>query len=241
MLLQTRGIVLQSIPYADNKTIVRVYTEQLGLQSYVVNISRSKTAKIKAVVFQPLNQVMLEVKHDEKKHLHSIREAVVSPVYTTIHRDIIKTTILLFLAELLNKTLRHEEPDEQLYVFVSSALHMFDLKDEGSANFHLVFMLQLTRYLGCYPQAQEESRLQWFDLKEGVFTTNPPKHPLHLRPQEAEQLSRLMNFGFDAMEDLRMTGAERRLLLQHLLSYYELHIPGFSGMTAHTILETVLS
>jgi DNA repair protein RecO (recombination protein O) len=240
MLHHTRGLIFHSIPYSDSRQIVKIYTELFGLRSYIVTVSRSKTGKIKASLLQPLTHVDLVVQQREKNTLHTIREISCVMPYQQLHTDIVKTSITLFLAEVLNKAVREEEQNPALYAYLVYALQFLDLMQDGLANFHLSFLTQLTRFLGFYPQPNSDGARSVFDLRDGIFRPSAPVHPLYIDIHESRVLERLRDLSFDQLAQLPLNAGDRRLLLSHLLRYYELHLNAMHDIKSHRILETVL-
>lgn len=240
MLHQTRGIVFHTIPYSDSRLIARIYTEQFGLRSYIVSSSRSKTGKVRSRLLQPLTHLDLVVQQREKNTLHTIKELSCHAPYHHLHEDIVKTTIGLFVAEVLHKAVREEEADQALYDFISSSLQVLDLTTDGAANFHLAFLMQLTRYLGFYPQHNEYGENSVFDLRDGVFRKSIPNHPLFADVQESRQIEMLRELSFNNLHELKLNAEQRRLLLVNLLRYYELHLSNMQDIRSHQVLSVVL-
>lgn len=240
MLHQTRGIVFHTIPYSDNRLIAKIYTEQFGLRSYSVTVSRSKNGKMRNSLLQPLTHLDLVVQQREKNTIHTLREMSCHAPFQHLHNDIVKTTIALFLAEVLYKAVREEEANEGMYAYLANALQVLDLVQEGTANFHLVFLVQLSRYLGFFPQTNESGPNSVFDLRDGVFRAATPNHPLFLDAPESRVLEVLRELTFDRMHELLLNGEQRRLMLSHLLRYYELHLNSMRDVKAHQVLSVVL-
>ncbi|MGL5892981.1 MAG: DNA repair protein RecO [Bacteroidia bacterium] len=240
MLHQTRGIVFHTIPYSDSRIIARIYTEQFGLRSYIVSSSRSKTGKVRSRLLQPLMHLDLIVQQREKNTLHTIKELSCHAPYHHLHEDIIKTTIGLFVAEVLHKAVREEEADQPLYDFLSSSLQVLDLTADGAANFHLAFLMQLTRYLGFFPQSNDFGSASIFDLRDGVFRPSIPDHPLFADVAESRLIELLRELPFAALHELKLNAEQRRLLLVYLLRYYELHLSTMKDIRSHQVLSEVL-
>jgi DNA repair protein RecO (recombination protein O) len=141
-----KGLVLSMHRYGENSAIVRVFTRSYGLRAYASNGIQGK--KSKAGFFQPGNLLDLVVHHDEKKEVNRIKEVSKCRVYANIHRDFKKTSIVLFICELLSKVLREGHTDEVLFDFAEAALIYFDECGEVQANFHIIFCFLLMKYLG---------------------------------------------------------------------------------------------
>jgi|WetSurMetagenome_2_1015567.scaffolds.fasta_scaffold39865_1 DNA repair protein RecO (recombination protein O) len=241
MLHKTKGIVLHSIKYSETSLIVRIYTELFGLQSYLVKGARSAKSKLKPVLFQPLTLLDLVVYRKEKSSLQSIREIQISIPYQTIPFDIRKSTIALYLDEILYKAVREEEPNPELFEFLWNSFQMLDTMEGPFSGFHLVFTIKLTRFLGFYPGENEDAAGRLFNLREGIFLDSIPEYEQALDQQDTALLRRLMKCTMDQPTDPGFTSGERNRMLDVLLRYYQLHLPGFQGFRSHEILRQVLS
>lgn len=240
MLYSTKGIIFHTVPYSDNRVIAKIYTQEFGLLSFIVSVSRTKSGKIKSPLLQPLTQVDLRIEKKEKSQLHSVRDIALAVPYVHLHTDIVKTAIALFVAELLYKSVREEERNEALFTYISSSLLALDVSHEGVANFHLAFMMQLTRFLGFYPHANESGPQSVFDLTNGVFVLSTPNHFNYLDPTESRLFEELFRASFSDMHELEWNGEKRRVALNALLRYYEAHIAGMQKIISHEILATVV-
>lgn len=241
MLHKTRGIVLQTISYSDTSVIARIYTEEFGLQPYMVNGARGKRAKIKASVLQPLSLVEMVVYHKEKSSLQRISEIRNNQPFTSIPYNIVKTSIAIFLNELLCKAIKEEEPNARLFEFLHSSVQILDLEPESCSNFHLCFMIQLSKYLGFYPQGKACADTPYFDLQEGTFIAKEPIHPYFLYPVHAQLLWQLIQSDYSTSSALPLQKNQRKELISKLILYYELHLPSLRGINSHHILEEVMS
>ena len=156
--------------------------------------------------------------------------------YQSIYTSIEKNTIALFLSEVLYKSLREEEANPLLFEYLENAFLWLDSHD-NIANFHLLFLLKLTQFLGFYPNTQEEQG-NYFNLEDGCFSLHKPLEH-HLEGSTAMLLKQLlgMNFAADNMPKLNQT--LRRELLEALVQYFELHLHGFSKPKSLEILHQI--
>jgi DNA repair protein RecO (recombination protein O) len=240
MLHKTRGIVLKTTDYGETSVIVQVFTEKLGLQSYIINGVKKPRAKISRNMLQPLHLLDMVVYNKAAGNVQRIAELKSSPVLLTIPYDVIKSSMALFLNEVLYKSIRQQTADENLFDFVFSAIEWLDHQTVGLANFHLLFLIQLTRYLGFYPDRYQANEADYFDLKNGVFMKYKPDSVLYLSPPHTQNFSRLLQCNFENLAMLKLTNDERRYLIAKLLEYYALHIESFGNIHSHEILEEVL-
>jgi DNA repair protein RecO (recombination protein O) len=240
MLHKTRGIVFRTIRYTDSSIIAHVYTELFGLRSYLINGAHGKKAKIKASIFQPLAIVEMNVTNREKSAMHRISDLVAAHAWTTIPYDIRKSSLLLFLNEMLYKSIREEEANPALFEFISHALQILDLSHESTANFHLVFLSQLANLLGFSPHGAYAGETSYFNLTEGNFQSHKPSHNHFMEPETAKHFSTVLHVNFETSHTLVITGRQRRDLLRKIIEYYQLHIASVKEIKSHIVLEEVL-
>src|ERR1700761_1561031 len=241
MLHKTRGIVLKTTDYGESSVIVQVFTEKFGLQSYIINGVKKPKAKINQNMLQPLHLLEMVVYHKGGgSNVQRISELKNAPVLQTIPYDVIKSSIAIFLNEVLYKSVRQHSEDIHLFDFIFNAVELLDHQTEGLANFHLLFLIQLTRYLGFYPDRFMMDEADYFDMKNGNFCRYKPDSVLYLSPPHTQNFSKLLSTSFENMAQLKLSNDERRYLLAKLLDYYALHIESFGMVRSHEILEEIL-
>lgn len=239
MLYKTRGIVLKATNYSESSIVVQVFTEKFGLQSYIVNGARKPKAKISTTLLQPLHLLEMVVYHRPTASLQRISEARQRPVFHTIPYDIGKSAVALFLNEVLYKCVRQQSADEPLFNFVFNAVSWLDHTERMSPNFHLIFLLKLSRYLGFQP-APPKAGQAFFDLKDGVFCSRQPAHPLALEHPYTTLFADLLAASFDRLDTLRVSLVDRRFLLGRILAFYQLHVDNLGDIKSRDVLEVVL-
>ena len=239
MQVTTKAIVLSSLKYGDTSLIVKAYTASDGLQSYLLKgILTSKKGKLKSAYFQPLTQLEIVASHKNKGTLESIREARISYPYNSVHTDILKNSIAMFLAELLSQSIRENENDPTLFEFLEASLQWLDTHDQIS-NFHLLFMLRLSRFLGFYPDTSQMDAM-YFDLYEGEFVNEPGVHPV-VQGDSLYYFKTLLGTKFDGIHTIKLGKMERQELLQNLVLYFELHLHGFKRPRSLAVLNEVFN
>lgn len=220
MLHKTKGVVFRFTRYGESSIIVNIFTAQFGLQGYIVKGVRSKASKGKIALFQPLTLLDLVVYHRENANLMHIREAKCIYLYQRISSDVRKTTIALFINEVLNKGVKDQSHAAELCDFLISSLIVLDQSDKAE-NFHLVFLVQLSRWLGFQPQSTDE-------ILEGR----------QLEPDEEKVLLELLKADFST--PLQITNSQRRTLLDVLVFFYARHIDGFGHLKSVSVLREIL-
>ncbi len=241
MLHKTRGIVLRTTTYSESSVVVQVFTEKFGIQSYLINGVKKPKAKIPMNILQPLHLLDMVVYHKQNTQIQRVQEARPMPMFKSIPYDVIKNTIIQFLNEVLYKSIRQQHVDEQLFEYLYSAICWFDEAEELSVNFHLSFLMKLTRFLGFAPQPQARIDQKYFDLQDGNFTSLYPIHPYFTNAEDGNALMQLLITTFEKMSEIKFTNGYRRLLLDKILIYYQLHTSSFGQVKSHQILEEVLS
>ncbi|GAA4319890.1 DNA repair protein RecO [Mucilaginibacter gynuensis] len=240
MLHKTRGIVFKTTDYSESSVVVQIFTEKFGLQSYLINGVKKPKAKISRNMIQPLHLLDLVVYHKNNGGVQRISELKNAPVFKTIPYDVVKSSIAMFLNEVLYKAAKQQAADENLFSFIFSAIEWLDHQTEGLANFHLLFLIQLTRYLGFYPDKTWAGNADYFDMKNGVFSRMKPDTTLYLSPPHTQNFYNLLHCSFENAANIKLTMDERRYLIAKLLEYYALHIENFGNVHSHEILEEVL-
>jgi DNA repair protein RecO (recombination protein O) len=239
MEITTKAVVLNAIKYQDSSLIVRCYTESDGVKSYMLRgILKARKGKLKAAYFQPLTQLRITAKHSNKNTLNYIKEVEVIHHYNSIYKDIIKQSIALFLSEVINYSIREEESNEILYEYLETSLLWLDTHDKIS-NFHLFFMLNLSKYLGFYPDLSDV-RFDFFDLSKGCFTERKPFSP-HIFGEELNAFRKLLGINFDALNKVQYNSKTRHQLLLVLIQYFELHLSGFKKPKSLDVLKVIFS
>ncbi|KGO80326.1 DNA replication and repair protein RecO [Flavobacterium cauense R2A-7] len=237
MLVKTKAIVLSALKYQEKSLIVKCFTQSDGLKSYFVPSAFSgKKSNQKIAYFQPLTILEIEANHKNKGTLEYFKEIRLASPYHSINTDVFKSTIVIFLSEMLHHSIREEEKNDTLFSFLETALLWLDTHEE-MANFHLILLLEITKFLGFYPDLSEKE-LSFFELSEGIFT---PYHGIScLSEHETFLFKKLIGLKFDSDQKI-FAGTERQILLKILLDYYSAHLDGFKKPKSLEVLKEVFS
>jgi DNA repair protein RecO (recombination protein O) len=226
MLQKTRGIVLNYVKFRESSIIVKIYTEELGLQSYLLNGIRTAKSKSKMALFQPLTLLDLVVYHRKDRHqIFRISEVKCSYPYQHIPFEVKKSTIILFLAEILSKCLKEESANHDLFQFIYDAFIEFDQSLENFENFHLKFLIRMSRFLGFEPQSGEEIMEQLFEGK--VFPVR----------DDMEQLRQYLDDLIQSEDYFFISTHHRRALIDFILDFYRLHVVNFDPIKSLDVLR----
>jgi DNA repair protein RecO (recombination protein O) len=241
MLHTLKGIVFHAVKYSETSVIVKIYTDLFGLQSYLVKGIRSPKSRIRPGLFQPLTLLELVAQHKERHGLQSIREIRFAHPYQELQTDIRKSSVALFLNELVYKSVREEEANPELFDFLWDSFLLLDQTTDNVSHFHLVFALQLTGFLGIVPQHNHSATESIFNLREGYFQPSVPDHPHYLDQADSKTFFTFLQTPLAMQSSLQFSPAARGRLLETVLLYYRLHLPGLTPLQSHHILHTVLS
>jgi len=241
MITKTRGIVFRAIKYGETSLITEIYTEQKGLQKYVINGVRSAKARTKASLLQVMSLLDMVVYHRADKDLHRIKEIKPDFIYQQIPFDIRKGAIGLFMAEIARKTIREEEQNQPLFRFLYEAFTLLDATTRPIANYHLCYLLHLSRHLGFAPGGKYSAETPVFDIRGGTFVKGMPADRVFVEGEPSAALSALMQVGLAEANEVKIPAEVRRLLLRHLLDFYRMHIDNLPTIHSHEILEEVFA
>ncbi len=239
MLHKTRGIVLHYIKYGETSIIAHIYTEDFGRQSYIVNKVRSKRPSFSLNCFQPLSILDLETYYKPGKDLQRIKELKRHVLLDQIYTDISKSSIAIFMAEVIYKTLHEEESNPSMFHFLSHSIQLLELMKKGISNFHLVFLVQYSKYLGIYPQIQLDQlneeiankRLEQQMMEDTPFA--------NISDDARVILSELTRRSFQNLEELNITSKVRSELLFRLIEFYKIHFDNIGQINSYKVLKEI--
>jgi len=241
MLYTTRAIILHTLPYNDKYIIVHAYTEGFGRVAYLVARNRGRKSKVSHAFFMPLSVLEMEVDHQHKRDLQRIKEIRVCYQQHAVASHPVKNVIALFIAEVLYRSVKIKESDIQLFNFLYDSIHWLGLSVQGIANFHLVFLIHLVRYLGVYPNAEDYKPGCFFDLLNGVFTAEHPEHMHYLNENESIIFSRLLRMNYENMSVYSFSRQERLNIVMRILEYYRLHLADFQEIKSLSVMQSLFN
>ncbi len=232
------GIVLHTLKYNDTSLIIEMYTSHSGRSSYIASIPRSRKSKVKTVLFQPLALIEFEASGNPKGNLRRLKEAKAHQTFASLPYDPYKSTIALFLAEFLYRAIREEGENTPLFHYLSHSIEWLDNCAAGFANFHLVFLMRLSRFLGLYPNIEDYEEGYHFDLLNAVFVPQGNfAHSHYINKEESAQFYQLMRMNYDTMHLFKMNRQQRQRCLELINEYYRLHLPDFPILKSLDVLK----
>ena len=237
MLTKTPAIVLHALKYGETRLIVDMFTRSYGRLSFIVSLPKSPKGKIKKQFFQPLTMLEIETDVRPRLQLQKLSDVRLLYPFSTIPFEPEKLAISLFLAEFLYYAVRGEQQNVPLFDYVTDSIQWLDGQEGRFANFHLVFLMRLSRFLGFYPNLDGYTTGDYFDLRESIFSAQPPVHRDFLQPAEAEIVQLMMRMDYATMHLYRLSHHDRNRLLEVALTYYRLHLPDFPELKSLTVLQ----
>lgn len=238
MLIKTEAIVLRSLKYGENRLIVDMFTKENGRQAFIVTVSKKNTGNgIRKQLFQPLTILEVTASASASSLLHKIKEVHVVSPYIAIPFEPVKLSVGLFLSDFLCQSLKSEQANTHLYIYIKDSLLLLDICDKPVANFHLVFMLRMAQFIGFEPNVDYYSEGDCFDLRGCLFCRDVPLHNDYLKPDEAALIQTVVRMNYANMHLFRFTRTERNRVVDVLIRYYCIHLPDFAPLKSLGVLR----
>jgi DNA repair protein RecO (recombination protein O) len=215
MLYKTRGIVFRFTKYSESSIVVSIFTELFGLQTYIVNGVRGKTKNSQMAFYQPLTLLDLVVYHKENANLLRIKEVKCLHQYTSLSTDVRKSAQALFLCEIMNKTIKEESHTPAICSFLVDSFEILDRLPDGFENFHLIFLIKLSRFLGFGLQDTRELFL----------------------PDHEDLLRQLIDADYD--DPVPMNHGVRRSVLELIIQFYSKHSGDLGKIKSVNVLREI--
>jgi len=241
MLEKTRGIILHQIKYTDSGIVVQLYTRDFGRQSLLIRGMRNKKSGKHNIMFQPMFILDLEMYYKASREMQNLKEFSVAYIPYDIHSNIRKSTVAIFLGEVLTSVLKEESPHKEMFDYIEEAIIYFDECNEGYANFHIAFLAGLISFLGFEPSLRNNSDDLFFDMRNGIFVPIPPVHGSYANVEVSDILARFFMSSYDTSGNILLTGVLRNEVLETLVRYYSFHLPGLKKINSLAVLKEVFS
>jgi DNA repair protein RecO (recombination protein O) len=239
MLHKTKGVILHQIKYTDSGVIAQVYTRDFGRQSMMIKGMRSRKSGKHNVLFQPMFILDLIFYYRESRGIQVLKEFSVSYSPAEIYADVKKSCIAVFLAEILTSVLKEESPNFELFDYIEDSIKYLDKCDSGFANFHIAFLIGLSSFLGFEPGTRDDPEKKYFDLLNGTFVNMPPLHSAYADPHVSDILAEFFKVSFDQMRSIPLTGSLRNEVLETIIRYFSIHLPGLKKVNSLDILKEI--
>lgn len=239
MYIDDKGIVLRCVRYDDKSFIAHLFTASHGHVSFIINSSRGKRSGTAARFFRPLSFLSFQWDAKPTSTLQRMKEARLLFIQQEIPLHPTKRAIAMVLAEFMGHALSNEAENRELYDYIEHSMQWFDAVPDKFANFHLVFLLKLTRFLGIAPNIETYNEGEFFDLIHGCFTPSGIPSGTVMSGSDAHLLFRLIETNYGTMGDIEMNRHDRARILQYIATYYTLHMPKFPSIQSIEILQAL--
>jgi len=239
MIEKTRGIVLHHIKYTDSSIVAWLYTRKFGRQSFMIKGIRNKKSGRHSAFFQPMSLLDLVIYYKESRGMQTVKDFSVAYTPSDICFNIMKSSVAIFLGEVLASVLREETPNEELFDFIERSIVYFDGCNEGYANFHIAFLSGLSSYLGFEPGLRSSGAGRYFDMLNGSFVALPPDHGNYANEEISEILAAFFATSYENINRIVLTGSLRNEVLDTLVKYYSIHLPGLKKVRSLEVLKEV--
>ncbi len=241
MIEKTRGIVIHTVKHSDSGIIAHIFTEELGLLPVMVRGVHSKKGQAKNVYFQPLSLVGMELYYKEARDIQELKEMSMDYTYRNIPFDINRSTMAIFISEVLFRTLPEREPDRDLFLYINESLKYLDVSSDNISNFHISFLVGYSKYLGITPATEYPANRNYFDMRNGIFSASTPVHNDFFSSEDSELLYLFLVSTIDESRKILLSGSIRRSFLGRLLDFYSIHLPGMKKIKSLDVLSELFS
>lgn len=243
MLHKTKGIILRTIKYGETSVICSIFTELLGLQSYMIKgVRTGKSRTNKANLLFSSSMLDMVVYHQPQKNLQLVKESQAAYLYHTVQENVIKNGVAVFAMEIVTQLLADHDPAPELFYFTEDFLKKLDAwKTQAIANFPLYFVIRAGKLAGYHLSGSYSAGTPHADLHEGRYSSAVSRYPPFIEGREAEIMS-MLNYAADleSISQVKMTNDERRQLLHHFIAFLQLHVAHFRDLKSLPVLTSIL-
>lgn len=237
MMTNSKAIVLNTLKYGESKIFINVYSREYGMTTLSCSSARKKKGGGKLNCFQPMNIVEVEFELKPKADIHPLREVRIDYPSSSIASDPYKLSISIFLAEFLRYALKNEQKNYILFDYITQSMEWLDTAQKSFSNFHLIFMVKLSRFIGFYPDMESFYPGSTFDLRDGIFTAHPALQGNVLKAADSSLVLTLDRLSFASMHLLKLSREQRNECTEMILKYYRYHLPSFPELKSFAILK----
>ena len=237
MLHKTQGIVLNTINYSDKYILAPIYTNMFGRVTYMIPKTKGKSSKVQKSLFSPMSILDLEVEHQYSKDIQRVREAQNAYPLFSIPTNMVKTSVVFFLSEFLNRILKDTDEHQMIFNYLNYSIQVLEQSEKGLANYHIVFMLKLSQFLGFYPNFEDYNKGDIFDMLNGIYVSSQPLHRHFVNRTESETLAMLARINYENMHHFLFSQQDRVNIVNRMLEYYRIHLHDFPTIKSTEILH----
>lgn len=238
MLQKEQGILLSTIRHNDKTSVVHIFTKSHGHVSFIFHLAKTGKSVARNTLLQPLTQIEFDTQYIPTNSLQQFREPKNISPYTDIPFNPVKRAVALFISEFLSYSLKEESKNERLFNYIENSINWLDGSSNFS-NFHLIFMIGVTQFLGICPNSDNYLPGSFLDLQNGDFSKEEPSHNDYLSAELSYKFALLLSSEYDNMDNVPLTRQGRIQMLNCMNEYFKLHIPSFPTLKSIEILESI--
>ena len=241
MLEKTRAIFLKQTKFSDSQVIAEIYTEKFGKQAFIIRHSKKNKNLPQKNILQALFLLEMQIYFKEKRNVQKVKEINHKPILSDLPFNFSKSSIAIFIAEILHKVIKEEEENSDLFNFLHNSILLLDNLDTGIGNFHIIFLYELSKYLGFYPTNNYSNEKLYFNLFEGKFYYTKTSNDTFLDEETSKIISFLHSKGFSNINNFSFSKQQRNLVLNAILKYYQFQLPEMGKIKSLEILQEIFS
>ena len=241
MLEKTRGIVLHQIKYTDSGIISQMYTRKFGRQSFLIKGIRNRKSGKHNILLQPMFILDVELYYKSSREIQIVKEFSAAFTPYNIYSNIKKSSVAIFLGEVLTSVLKEESPNDEMFDYIEESIYFFDKCQESYANFHIAFLAGLSSFLGFEPGRKSGKENIFFDMENGIFVPVPPLHGNYANEEITAILADFFAASYNSVSKIPLSGKVRNEVLETIVRFYSLHLPGLKKIKSLEVLKEVFS
>lgn len=224
MLQKARGIALHSVRYGDSGMVAYFYTREQGRITLMVHGAYGKGKRSKKAIYcQPLTISDLVFYAPKAQGMGRLKEISSPFVSVSLSTSPVKSAIALFLGEVIYRVVREEEGNLALFSFIEYSIQSLDAIEDGVANFHLIFLVHLSKHLGFYPKGEYSAKTPYYDYRSGTFVEQRPRHEFYFPVEYSQFLHSVLLSDYLQADKLSLKGLKRSEFLDLMLKFYQFH------------------
>jgi len=241
MLEKTKAIFLKQTKFSDSQVIAEIYTEKFGKQAFIIRHSKKNKSLPQKNILQALFLLEMQVYYKQKRNVQKVKEINHKPILTDLPFNFSKSSIAIFIAEILHKVIKEEEANIDLFNYLYSSIQLLDSLEHRIANFHIIFLYELSKYLGFYPENNYSKNKLFFNLFEGKFYDIKTDNNVFLDEETSKIISFLHSKGFSSINNFSFSKKQKSSILNAILKYYHFQLPEMGKIKSLEILQEVFS
>lgn len=238
MIKTEQGIIFRSNRYGESSVILDIFSPEQGIKSYIFSGVHLKSGKSKASLVQLLNRIQfVYYEKSQRESLWRIKEMAPAHVYVRLPFDVHRISIGFFLLEICRKAFQQNDENASLFLFLTQYLERLDSEEIELSNFHLYFLIDLSRLLGFGITDNYSSQQNHFNLASGTFQGPEGISSLLMDRDSSKYLHELLSRNRKVICSREL----KNRLLNYLVDFYRYHLSDFGKIKSLEVLQSLYS